>query len=224
MLSKSSPVYEDNDLLVIDKPSGITVNRAETTKGAETVEDWLEPIALPRHGIVHRLDKDTSGLLLVAKTAPALLALQAQFKNRQVKKTYLTLVHGRLEPAAGRINLPVGRNPANRRRFGVFIDGRSAVSGYRVLKAYPDYSLVEVYPQTGRTHQIRVHFKHLDHPVVADPFYLGKKRLKQDLTWCPRLFLHSCKVSFSQPMTHRIINLTSPLPHDLRVALEKIPD
>ena len=216
MLPKSSPVYEDNDLLVIDKPSGVTVNRAETTKGAETVEDWFESIALPRHGIVHRLDKDTSGLLLIAKTAPALLALQVQFKNRQVKKTYLTLVHGRLEP--------VGRNQLNRRRFGVFIDGRPAVSGYRVVTAYPDYSLVEVYPQTGRTHQIRVHFKHLNHPVVADPFYLGDKRLKQDLIWCPRLFLHSHKVSFRQPTTHRIINLTAPLSHDLRAALEKIPN
>lgn len=224
MLPKNSLVYEDRCLLVIDKPSGVTVNQAETTKGETTVEDWLPAVNLPRRGIVHRLDKATSGLLIIAKTAAAFRHLQAQFKNRQVSKTYLALLHGRLEPSSGRINLPVGRNPVNRRRFGVFITGRPAVSRYQVVANYQDYSLVEVYPQTGRTHQIRVHFKHLNHPVVADHFYLGDKRLKQDLDWCPRLFLHSHKVSFTHPVTGKIINLTAPLPDDLRAALQKITD
>lgn len=215
-------IYADDYLVVIDKPSGMTVNRAETTKAEKTVEDWFESINLPRHGIVHRLDKDTSGLLIIAKTQAALTDLQAQFKARLVKKTYLAFVHGRLEPATGTINLPVGRNPVNRRRFGVFIDGRPAVSGYKVTAVYPDYSLVEVYPHTGRTHQIRVHFKHLNHPVAADPFYLGEKRWKADSLWCPRLFLHSHQVSFTHPVTKAIINLTAVLPDDLRKALEKI--
>ncbi len=217
-------IFADDYLLVIDKPSGVIVNRAETTRGQETVEDWLPESSLPRRGIVHRLDKDTSGLLIIAKTNPVFTALQAQFKNRQVKKTYLTLVHGRIEPQSGRINLPVGRNPINRRRFGVFITGRPAVSGYQVVKNFSAYSFVEVYPRTGRTHQIRVHFKHLNHPVVADPLYLGEKRLKADLTWCPRLFLHSHKVSLAHPVTGKIINLTVPLPDDLLTALQKITD
>lgn len=215
-------IYADDYLAVIDKPSGMTVNRAETTKAEKTVEDWFESINLPRHGIVHRLDKDTSGLLIIAKTQASLTDLQAQFKARLVKKTYLALVHGRLEPATGTINLPVARNPVNRRRFGVFITGRPAVTGYQTVTAYSDYSLLQVFPKTGRTHQIRIHFKHLNHPLVSDPFYLGKKRLKQDRGWCPRLFLHSHQLSFTHPVTKAIINLTAVLPDDLRTALEKI--
>lgn len=215
-------IFEDQSLLVIDKPAGVTVNRAETTRGQETIEDWLRQSPLPRRGIVHRLDKDTSGLLIIAKTADALANLQAQFKQRQVKKAYLALVHGRVEPQSGNINLPVGRNPLRRQRFTVLITGRPAQTGYQVVKQYPAYSLVKVFPKTGRTHQIRIHFKHLGHPLVADPLYLGKKRLKQDRLWCPRLFLHSQSLSFTHPQTHRIINLEVPLPYDLQAALETI--
>lgn len=208
---------------MINKPSGVTVNRAETTKSEITVEDWLPASALPRRGIVHRLDKDTSGLLIVAKTPAALDRLQQQFKLRQVKKTYLALVHGRLEPAEGRISLPVARNPARRRRFGVFIGGRQAVSQYRVIRRFPDFTLTEVYPRTGRTHQIRVHFRHLNHSLAGDPLYLGKKRLQADRRWCPRLFLHACGLSFSHPGDGRTISLESPLPDDLQAALDQIP-
>lgn len=216
-------VYEDDDLLVIDKPSGITVNRSETTQSEETVEDRLPQSSLPRRGIVHRLDKDTSGLLVIAKTENALKTLQAQFKQRLVKKTYLALVHGRVEPKSGSINLPVGRNPLQRRRFTVLISGRPAVTGYQTVTGYADYSLLEVYPKTGRTHQIRIHFKHLNHPLVSDPLYLGKKRLIKDLSWCPRLFLHSHKISFTHPQTGAIINLEVKLTHDLQAALKKVP-
>ncbi|MBU2051606.1 RluA family pseudouridine synthase, partial [Patescibacteria group bacterium] len=174
-------------------------------------------------GIVHRLDKDTSGLLIIAKTQTALTKLQAQFKNRQVTKAYLVLVHGRVEPNSGEINLPVARNPLNRHRFAVEITGRQAVTGYRVISASADYSFLEAYPRTGRTHQIRIHFKHLNHPLVADPFYAGKKRIKSDRSWCPRLFLHSHKISFTHPQTGKIINLESSLPDDLQTALKKIP-
>lgn len=217
-----SVIFEDHSLLVIDKPAGVTVNKAETTRNQRTIEDQLPQSDLPRRGIVHRLDKDTSGLLIIAKTASALTALQAQFKKRQVKKTYLALVHGRVEPKSGNINLPVARNSLNRQRFGVFITGRQAVTDYRTVKTYADYSLLEVFPKTGRTHQIRIHFKHLNHPLVADPLYLGEKRLKQDKLWCPRLFLHSYKISFTHPQNHRIINLEASLPYDLQAALEKI--
>ncbi|MDZ4229453.1 MAG: RluA family pseudouridine synthase [Patescibacteria group bacterium] len=216
-------VFQDDYLLVIDKPSGLTVNRAATTRGQATVEDQLPPSSLPRRGIVHRLDKDTSGLLIIAKTQTALTKLQAQFKNRQVTKAYLVLVHGRVEPNSGEINLPVARNPLNRHRFAVEITGRQAVTGYRVISASADYSFLEAYPRTGRTHQIRVHFKHLNHPLVADPFYAGKKRIKSDRSWCPRLFLHSHKISFTHPQTGKIINLESSLPDDLQTALKKIP-
>jgi len=215
-------IFEDQSLLVIDKPAGVTVNKAETTKGQETIEDWLRQSPLPRRGIVHRLDKDTSGLLVIAKTADAMANLQAQFKQRQVKKVYLALVHGRVEPQSGNINLPVGRNPLKRQRFTVLITGRPAQTSYQVVKQYSAYSLLKVFPKTGRTHQIRIHFKHLSHPLVADPLYLGKKRLRQDRLWCPRLFLHSQSLSFTQPQTHRIINLEAPLPYDLQAALEKI--
>jgi 23S rRNA pseudouridine1911/1915/1917 synthase len=215
-------IFEDDYLLVINKPSGLTVNSAETTKGQETLEDLLPKSSLLRRGIVHRLDKDTSGLLLVAKDQRALSDLQRQFKERQVKKTYLALVHGRVSPQSGTINLPVARQPFNRHRFGVFITGKPASSEYRVKQAFKDYSLLEVFPKTGRTHQIRVHFKHLGHPLVSDPLYGGKKTLKKDLLWCPRLFLHSNKIEFSHPESKKTINLEVPLPNDLQTALKKI--
>lgn len=207
---------------MIDKPSGLTVNKAETTKNQETIEDRLPESDLPRRGIVHRLDKDTSGLLLIAKNRPALINLQKQFKDRLIKKTYLALVHGRLSPKAGTIRLPLARQPFNRHRFGVFIDGKAAETGYETQWSNGEFTLVEVHPKTGRTHQIRVHFKHLGHPLAADPLYGGKKTLKKDLQWCPRLFLHSHKIEFSHPLSHKIINLTAVLPYDLQTALEKI--
>jgi 23S rRNA pseudouridine1911/1915/1917 synthase len=184
------------------------VNRAETTEGKETLEDWLEDHGfkgLERHGLVHRLDKDTSGVLIVAKTKESLEALQSQFKKRQVSKTYLALLHGRLEPRNGDVNLPISRNPLNRQRFGVFVGGRSAFTAYKVLEYYElpqkreQLTLVEALPKTGRTHQLRVHFKHLNHPIVSDPWYGGRKTTKKDLHWCPRLFLHAAKISFEDP-------------------------
>jgi 23S rRNA pseudouridine1911/1915/1917 synthase len=217
-------IFEDEAVLVINKPAGVTVNRAETTRGQLTVEAWLPESALARRGIVHRLDKDTSGLLMIAKTAAALENLQKQFQQRLVKKTYLALVHGRVEPTSGTINLPVGRNPRQRRRFTVLIGGRPAVSGYRTIKNFAGYSLLAVYPVTGRTHQIRVHLQHLNHPLVADPLYLGSKRLNQDRRWCPRLFLHSQKIRFFHPLNRQLIKLSAPLPDELKTALDQLED
>jgi 23S rRNA pseudouridine1911/1915/1917 synthase len=222
LLKNEWVIYDDASLLVINKPSGWTVNSAETTKNQDTIEDLLPASDLPRRGIVHRLDKDTSGLLLVAKDSQSLTDLQRQFKERRVKKTYQTLVHGRVEPAAGTVRLPVARQTYNRHRFGVSIDGKPALTEYETIGIYPGYTLLLVRPKTGRTHQIRVHFKHLGHPVVSDPIYGGKKALKGDFSWCPRLFLHSYQIEFAHPKTHKTINLTVPLPDDLQTALKKI--
>lgn len=232
----------------------MVVNRAESVVG-ETVQDWVEKNVkihpqrdtvlsksefasarigfdigrlgfYQRNGIVHRIDKETSGVLLVAKTPEAFAELQRQFKGREVKKTYLALVHGRMELASGVINAPVGRLPWNRERFGVLPGGRGAVTSYKAIKLLSyeadDYSLVEFYPKTGRTHQIRVHAKYLHHPLVGDSFYAGRKTARRDRQWCPRLFLHAAKISFTHPVTRERVVVESSLPSDLAGALNTL--
>ncbi|MCG2692213.1 RluA family pseudouridine synthase, partial [Microgenomates group bacterium] len=178
---------------------------AQTTKGRLTLQDWLmkeKQILIDRAGIVHRLDKETSGVLVVAKSEPVMKILQEQFKRRLVKKTYWCLVHGLVVPKEGRINLPISRNPFNRQRFGVFIGGREAETDYQVLNYYhlglEKFSLVEVKPKTGRTHQIRVHFKNLGFPLAGDEWYGGRKTSKKDRVWCPRLFLQAMAIEINQ--------------------------
>lgn len=214
-------IFEDDSLLVIDKPAGLVVNRAETQKG-ETLEDWAAKrgINVERSGIVHRLDKDTSGLLVVAKTEAALANLQAQFKGREVVKKYLALVHGKVEPEEGEIFAPLARNPFNRMRFGVFPGGREAQTNYRVLKVYRDFSFLELSPHTGRTHQIRVHLKYINHPIVSDPIYGGRKNYQADLRFCPRLFLHASYLQIKHPMTGEKMEFSAPLPGDLDKVLQ----
>ena len=183
-----------------------------------------------RSGIVHRLDKETSGILLIAKNPASFLNLQKQFKDRSVKKTYIALVHGEVKPESGEINVPVGRLSFNRKRFGVVAGGREAVTKYKVLSikyyAVPagrqvsdgkkePLSLLELYPKTGRTHQIRVHLKYFGHPVFSDPLYGGRKTSRNDRKLLPRLFLHAAKISFLHPKTNKIISLESPLPQEL---------
>ncbi len=238
-------IFEDEELLVIDKPSGVTVNKADTTKGEKTVQDWIEEHndgAFTRHnppkatqllagiasqrddfynraGIVHRIDKETSGLLIVAKTPEAFVNLQQQFKERKVKKTYLALVHGEVKPVEGEIRVPVGRLPWNRKRFGVIAGGRDAVTHYKVVSSYTlnatAYTLLELYPQTGRTHQIRVHLKYFGHPIFADPLYGGRKQARDDRKILPRVFLHAAKISFQHPKSGFVVNFASPLPREL---------
>lgn len=223
-------VFEDESFLVLNKPAGIIVNLSQTTAGKITVEDWLEDYGvkgIDRHGIVHRLDKDTSGLLVVGKTTEAMLTLQAQFKNRQVKKSYLALVHGQLNQKEGTVNAPISRNPFNRQRFGIFVGGREARTDYNLLDSYQSpngevLSLVKALPLTGRTHQIRVHFKYLNHPLVADPWYGGRKTFKKDLAWCPRLFLHAASISFNHPVTGKPLDYEINLPQDLQSVLNKL--
>jgi 23S rRNA pseudouridine1911/1915/1917 synthase len=168
-----------------------------------------------RPGIVHRLDKDTSGLIIVAKNEGAHLSLSRQLKQRRVEKSYLALVHGRLEPEEAVIEAPVGRHPRYRQRMAVVEGGREARTSYRVLRYLEGYSLVEVTPATGRTHQIRVHLAALGHPVVGDAVYGRRSPL------FPRQFLHALRLTFRHPRTGERLRLEAPLPDDLREALER---
>jgi 23S rRNA pseudouridine1911/1915/1917 synthase len=238
-------VFEDKHILILEKPSGWIVNEAQTTKGQKVLQTWITKNVksqisdkrLYRSGIVHRLDKETSGVLVVAKTIESFEYLQKQFKERKVKKTYTALVHGSVEPKEGIIKAPVGRLPWNRERFGVVPGGRSATTFYKVVDfislpttlSEPDgspsrrhFSLLELYPKTGRTHQIRVHLKHLGHPVVSDEFYAGRKRAREDRKWCPRLFLHASGISFKHPEVKEVVSYVSLLPKDLNGALSRL--
>ena len=225
-------IYEDKDILLLNKPSGVVMNRANTTK-KPTIQDWLEKYLKlknegigGRAGIVHRLDKGTSGVVIVAKTTRAFENIQGQFKERKVKKSYQCLVHGKIEIKKGQIKAPVGRLPWNRERFGVLPGGRSAETNYEVISYYSNdediFSLVSVFPRTGRTHQIRIHMKYLGHPLVADEFYAGRKTSRKDKTWCPRLFLHAKSISFVHPNTNKKLAFQASLPDDLEKVLQKL--
>lgn len=240
-------IYEDEYLLVIDKPAGVVVNRGETVK-EETIADWAEKrnqgLAMPagrqgirddgldkndfyaRAGIVHRLDKETSGLLIIAKTSQAFSQLQSQFKQRTVVKKYKTLVHGILTPEKGEIKASVGRLPWNKERFGILPGGKEAVTLYTVLVTLKtnlgNFSLLEVTPQTGRTHQIRVHLKYLGFPIVSDSLYGGRKTYRNDMKVCPRLFLHAAYLKFKHPENGKWMELRSKLPKELEEVLKNL--
>jgi 23S rRNA pseudouridine1911/1915/1917 synthase len=230
-------LFEDEWLLIQDKPSGVTVNRSDTTTGEETLQDFVqekikdilrgtaaeEKEFLDRAGMVHRIDKETSGILVVAKDPETFRVMQALFKEREIEKTYTTLVHGKLAPKEGEIKAPVGRLPWNRKRFGVLAGGREANTFYKSLKEFQkndqDLSLLEVSPKTGRTHQIRVHLKYIGHPVFSDALYAGRKTARQDRLALPRLFLHASKISFIHPKTSLALEVESPLPIELETFL-----
>jgi len=226
-------LFEDDDLFVLEKPTGWITNSASTTTDQPVVQDWLAKNfkfqisndKLYRSGIVHRLDKETSGLLLIAKTKEAFEGLQDQFKTRKIEKTYIALLHGRVE-RDGRVEATVGRLPWRRDRFGIIPNGRESISEYKVIKFYPGnnggHTLVEFFPKTGRTHQIRIHAKHIGHAIVADEFYAGRKTARNDRKWCPRLFLHAASIKFTHPVTGKIMDFKSELPDDLQGVLLKI--
>lgn len=228
-------IYQDESLMVIDKPTGWVVNDAETVKDTPTLQAWLKTFDHPlskdrqfRGGIVHRLDKETSGILLIAKTKDSFEALQKEFKERTVYKTYLALVHGKLEAKEGLIDAAVGRLPWRRDRFGVIPGGRTSQTEYKVLGEYKPkkgseiYSLVECHPKTGRTHQIRIHLKHIGHAIVSDSFYAGRKTARNDRKWCPRLFLHAVAITFVHPVKKNEMAFTSELPKELQTVLETL--
>lgn len=226
-------IFEDECLMVIDKPSGWITNDATTTTTQPTIQAWLRrnfQFSINnfqfRNGIVHRLDKETSGLLLIAKTKEAFEELQRQFKDRKVHKTYIALVHGKVKDLEGEISESVGRLPWRRDRFGVLPNGRDAITEYKVLSIMnygkEQYSLLELKPKTGRTHQIRIHLKHIGYPIVGDEFYAGRKTARNDRKWCPRLFLHAGGITFTHPVSKKEISFTSNLPIDLQVSLEQL--
>ncbi len=223
-MNNSEPkiIFEDESLLVLNKPYGMIVNMADTSRHEFTLEEWLSKnfsIPADRNGIVHRLDKDTSGVILVAKNQPSLENLQSQFKNREVSKTYLALVHGNT-PQDGIINAPIERNPFNRMRFGVFPGGREAITTYVVISNFKfqisNYSLLEVTPYTGRTHQIRVHLKYIGHPIVSDILYSGRKNYRDDQKIFPRMFLHAKNIELNHPKTNKRVKYEAELPKELQ--------
>ena len=222
-------VYEDEVLLVVNKPAGMVVHPAPGHPGGTLVNAVLaycpELAASEddRPGIVHRLDRDTSGLILVAKSDKARRALQRQFKERQVYKAYLALLAGHLQPAWGRVEAPVGRDPHHRQRMAVLSGGREAATEYHVLEQFAhkvgpaagEYTLVKAEPVTGRTHQIRVHFASIGHPVVGDEVY-GKRKITLPLA---RQFLHARRLRIKHPLTGQRLELEAPLPEELAAVL-----
>ncbi len=216
-------IYEDADVLVINKPAGMVVHPAAGHASGTLVNAILAHVpdlagigGELRPGIVHRLDKETSGLILIAKNDVSLRKLQLQFKHRLVSKIYLALVEGKLSPERGRIDMPIGRDPRERKRMAVSPrHGRPAQTDYRVLEVLGDYTLIEARPLTGRTHQIRVHLAAVGHPVVGDPVY-GRRKRKLPLE---RQFLHAWRLSFELPSTGEPVTFTAPLPEDLRSVL-----
>jgi 23S rRNA pseudouridine1911/1915/1917 synthase len=225
-------LYEDADVLVVDKPAGLVVHPAPghwdgtlvnglLARAPEGVDGYGGIAGVRRPGIVHRLDRDTSGLLIVAKNDAAQTSLMAQLKARRVKKTYLALAAGALDAAVGRIEAPIGRDPKNRQRMAIVADGRAAVTGYRVRERFPGWTLLELDLVTGRTHQIRVHLAALGHPVAGDPVY-GTGTSRRGPDGLERLFLHSWRVDFTAPSDGRLVRVESPLPGELESVLERL--
>jgi 23S rRNA pseudouridine1911/1915/1917 synthase len=214
-------VYQDDDLLVIDKPPGLTVYPAPGHPSHTLVNAIIARFPeLPgdrlRPGIVHRLDKDTSGLMVVAKNSSAQQDLAGQFKAHLVSKTYLVLVKGQLTPERGAIDAAIGRDPHNRKRMAVVTEGREARTEYQVINYIGKHTLLEVKPRTGRTHQIRVHLAAIGFPVVGDKIYGVKS------PFLARQFLHASRLGFTHPTTQEYVEFTSDLPADLAKALEDI--
>ena len=216
-------IYEDNDLLVIDKPAGLTVHPAPGHYGHTLVNAILSYLpSLPdtgdslRPGIVHRLDKDTSGLMVVAKSSAAQQSLISQFKAHSVVKAYLVLVKGRLTPENGVIEASIGRDLRNRKRMAVVTEGREARTQYQVIEYIGNYTLLEVRPETGRTHQIRVHLSAIGYPVVGDTMYGVKS------AYLSRQFIHASRLGFHLPSTGEYEEFKSELPPDLAQALKDI--
>ncbi|KKU29023.1 MAG: Pseudouridine synthase [Candidatus Amesbacteria bacterium GW2011_GWA1_47_20] len=227
---------------VIDKPAGWVVNRAQTVK-EPTIQDWfsnkilnlkseiLNKSEVPnskskslefrdssleffeKGGIVHRLDKDTSGVMVLAKSSEAYEKLKQQFLQRQTVKKYVALVHGEFKEREGVVSTPL-----ERRGMKFFVGGdlsKTAITEWRVLHRVGPYTLVELTPHTGRTHQLRVHMRHLGHPIVSDPIYGDRKTWKKDLQICPRLFLHAKSLEITHPTTGERMTFTAELPEEL---------
>lgn len=216
-------VYEDDDVIVVNKPQGMVVHPAPGHDEHTLVNALLYHCPLStingtfRPGIVHRIDKDTSGLLMVAKNDKAHRSLAKQLKDKKNIREYVALVHGRIAEDEGTINAPIGRSLKDRKKQAVIKDGRNAVTHFEVLKRYRDYTLVKCILETGRTHQIRVHMKYIGHPLVGDPLYGPKKTIKGN-----GQFLHAGKLGFVHPTTGKLLVFEAPLPEIFQECLERL--
>lgn len=218
-------VYEDGDVVVIDKPAGLVVHPAPGNRDGTLVNallahcgDSLSGIGgVARPGIVHRLDKDTSGLIVVAKNDAAHHALSAQFADRSLSRTYRALVWGVPVPASGSVDAPIGRSSKDRKKMAVTAKGKQALTHYKVIEDFGDASLIECKLATGRTHQIRVHMAHIGHPVVGDPVYgkKGGKKGTEALKEFSRQALHAAEIRFIHPNTKKTMKFSSKLPKDM---------
>ncbi|MGH9403946.1 MAG: RluA family pseudouridine synthase [Terriglobia bacterium] len=226
-------VYEDDDLVVVNKPAGMVVHTGAGVHSGTLVNALLYHIRQlssaagnERPGIVHRLDKMTSGLMLVAKNDPAHRALADAFKARSVQKTYTALVHGRMTSDHGAIETVVGRDPRRRYRMKAgAAKGREALTHYRVLRRFHDFTLLNAMPHTGRTHQIRVHLASIRHPVAGDTAYGAPARIRLaglEQKTLPRTFLHASALEFAHPSTGKPLAFQAPLPDDLAAFLDKL--
>ena len=223
-------VHDDDDVVVVDKPVGVAAHPSPGWTGPTVVGALIAAGyristsgAAERQGIVHRLDVGTSGLMVVAKSEHAYTVLKRAFKERTVDKTYHALVQGHPEPTTGTIDAPIGRHPTADYKFAVVADGKPSITHYEVLEMLPAASLVEVHLETGRTHQIRVHFAALRHPCVGDITYGADPTLAKR-TGLGRQWLHAVRLGFDHPATGLRLVVESPYPDDLRDALERLRD
>ena len=219
-------IYEDSDIIVINKQKGLVVHPANGNPDGTLVnaimaicKDSLSGIGGEiRPGIVHRLDKDTSGLIIVAKNDKSHINLSEQIKNREVKKTYIALVRGVIKEDEATINMPIARSTKDRKKMAVSKDGKNAITHFKVLKRYDKYTLVEVKIETGRTHQIRVHMSQIGYPIVGDMVYSNGK----NPFGVVGQMLHSAKLTFKHPTTNKEMNLEAPLPDYFKEVLNKL--
>lgn len=247
-------VFEDKDFLVLEKPAGVVPNRSETAKEG-TVQDWVEshyplspelasdtslevdgyPVGeefLARSGIVHRLDKETSGLMAVARNPAAFAALKRQWVRREVVKEYTVLVYGSVRQFLTKkgyersdeftVDAPLDRHPKNPTKRAVVVGGRAAATDFAIVKDFGDYTLLKARPKTGRTHQIRIHLAALGFPVVGDELYGGRKRSRESRAILSRHFLHAGHLEFAHPTTGAPLRFDSPLPSELEVYLQDL--
>ncbi len=228
-----SILYEDNDIVVVDKPAGVVVHPAAGHADRTLVNALLFHVkdlsgvgGELRPGIVHRLDKDTSGVMVIAKNDHAHRALSKAWGTDRVRKEYLALVYGTPKLPRGTIEAPIGRDPRDRKRMAVVKSGRAAITEYEIVEGLRYVSLLRCILRTGRTHQIRVHLKHLGHPIVGDPVYSGPqwrgipdKRVQKTLSSMKRQALHAAKITLDHPRTSERMSFEAPMPEDMRSVL-----
>jgi 23S rRNA pseudouridine1911/1915/1917 synthase len=223
-------VYNDDDIVIVDKPVGCAAHPSPgwvgpTVIGALIAAGYTITTSGPveRTGIVHRLDAGTSGLMMVAKSDRAYLALKDMFRNRTIHKVYHALIQGHMDPPVGTIDAPIDRHPVHDHRFAVVADGKESITHYKVIEYYRGVSMVEVELETGRTHQIRVHFSALGHPLVGDIIYGADPNLADSLQM-PRPWLHASELHFTHPVTGVQVDVKTPYPPDLQSSLALLSD